>query len=92
MKAKTRFHLYAIVEEPLARKVAETAFALGVSQAHLIRWATSEFLTTAEARVAALKSAGALPPPPIGAASAPKSRANRNPAKRRPDPGVDEPF
>jgi len=89
---KTRFHLYAVADESLARKVAETAFALGVSQAHLIRWATSEFLTTAEARVTALRTAGALPPPPLGAKSEPKSRANRNPAKRRPEPGVDEPF
>jgi hypothetical protein len=87
---KTRFHLYAIADESLARRVAETAFALGVSQAHLIRWATTEFLATAEARVAALKSAGALPPPIIGAKSTPKSRPNRNP--KRPEPGVDEPF
>lgn len=89
---KNRFHLFAVADETLARKVAETAFALGVSQAHLIRWAMSEFLATSEARVNALGAAGALPPPPLGANSKPKSRPNRNPAKRRSEPGVDEPF
>lgn len=93
MKAKTRFHLYAVVEEPLARQVAETAYRLGLSQAALVRWAAIEFLGNAEARIAALQAAGAAPPPPMGAMPTPKSRPNRNaPKASKGVPGIDHPF
>lgn len=80
---KSRFHLYSVCEESLARQVAETAFALGISQASLLRWAVVEWLKTADARIAALAAAGSPPPPPFGASSVPKSRPNRNRPKSK---------
>jgi len=93
---KPRFTIFAVVEEPMARELADAAYKLGIPQAHAVRWAVAEWLPKAAERAAALAAHGAPPPPPIGGVALPKGRPPRGKPKakptKRPEPGVDEPF